>query len=274
MIEAAQGAADSVRPKIRAVNVQKTYVSGSGEVRALDGLDISADAGEFCCVVGPSGCGKSTFLRILAGLETPSGGEVRILQEDNNRALATVAFQEYSIFPWKTVEANVAFGLRMRGASRSDASERARDWIRRLGLDGFEKAYPGTLSGGMKQRVSLARALALDPEVLLLDEPFAALDAQLRQLLQEELLNQWQQEQGRTAVFVTHSLDEAILLGDRVVLMSARPGRVKRTFDVPFPRPRSFGLRESAEFTRLRHEIWDELRGEVEISVGGGTAVA
>jgi NitT/TauT family transport system ATP-binding protein len=200
---------------------------------------------------------------MLAGLETPTEGELRIAHTDKTRPLTGVAFQDYSIFPWKTVRANVAFGLLARGIERSVAYRTAQHWITRLGLAGFENAYPNALSGGMKQRVALARVFALDPEIMLLDEPFAALDAQLRDILQEDLLAQWEQNRNRTAFFVTHSLDEAILLGDQVVLMSARPGRIKQVYEVPFGRPRSAQVRGTAAFVAFRDTLWQELKTEV-----------
>lgn len=258
---------DGGRPaKVVITNVHKTYVPrGAAPVNALAGIDLEVRPGEFVSIVGPSGCGKSTLLRIVASLDRPTDGLVEIHRTSADGSPTAVVFQEYSIFPWKTVEANVAFGLRMRGESKSHALKVAREWLGKVGLAGFEKALPATLSGGMKQRVAIARAFALDPEVLLLDEPFAALDAQLREVLQEELLDQWQRESGadRSAILVTHSLDESILLGDRVVLMSARPGVIKQVFEVPFARPRTPALRASEQFGVLRDEIWASLREEV-----------
>lgn len=268
-------AAGGRRPKVRAQAVEKTFVPrGASPVQALGGVDLVVREGEFISIVGPSGCGKSTLLRMVANLDRPSGGRIEINRASEIGSATAVVFQEYSIFPWKTVEANVAFGLRMRGESRSAALEQARKWIAKVGLAGFERSLPATLSGGMKQRVAIARAFALDPEVLLLDEPFAALDAQLREVLQEELLDQWQRESGahRSAILVTHSLDEAILLGDRVALMSARPGVIKEEFDVPFARPRTPALRGTEEFGALRDRIWASLREEVDRTARGETA--
>jgi NitT/TauT family transport system ATP-binding protein len=266
---AARPVVDARADKILIDGVRKTYSSGAADIEALSGIDLSIGEGSFCSVVGPSGCGKSTLLRMLAGLETPTEGVIRMRQRDASRALVAVAFQDYSIFPWKSVEANVAFGLRARGVARAEAREISQRWINKLGLRGFERAYPQSLSGGMKQRVALARVFALDPEIMLLDEPFAALDAQLRQLLQEDLLAQWEQERERTAMFVTHSLDEAILLGDQVVLMSARPGRIKTTYQVPFARPRSPEIRRTALFAEFREELWQELKTEVDRQTRG-----
>ena len=261
-------------PKVTIEAVEKTFVPRSGApVQALGGVDLVVRNGEFISIVGPSGCGKSTLLRMVASLDRPSAGRIEIRRESGVGSATAVVFQEYSIFPWKTVEANVAFGLRMRGESRAQALEQARSWIAKVGLAGFERALPATLSGGMKQRVAIARAFALGPEVLLLDEPFAALDAQLREVLQEELLDQWQRESGatRSAILVTHSLDEAILLGDRVALMSARPGIIKEVFEVPFGRPRTPALRGTEEFATLRDRIWSSLREEVDRTARGDT---
>jgi NitT/TauT family transport system ATP-binding protein len=254
------------RPAIEIANVSKRFVSRGRIVDALSGTDLTISEGEFVCVVGPSGCGKSTLLRILANLIRPTTGQVTLRQSVAGSALFAVVFQDYSVFPWKTVEDNVAFGMRMSGVPRQEARTRAHEWIHRLGLAGFEKAFPATLSGGMNQRVAIARALALDPEILLMDEPFAALDAQLREVLQEELLAQWEVKR-RTAVFVTHSLDEAILLGDRIVLMSRRPGRIRRIFEVPFGRPREPRIRATEAFGKLRDELWQALRDDVLASV-------
>ncbi len=202
---------------------------------AIADFNLDVAEGEFVCVVGPSGCGKSTFLRILAGLDTISSGEVRIVPgADPSQPLNNVVFQEYAIFPWKTVLDNVAFGLEMRGIGKVERYTVAREWIDRVGLRKFADYYPHQISGGMKQRVSIARALANDPQVLLMDEPLGALDAQTRTVLQEELLRIWEANR-KTVVYITHSIDEAVLLGDRVVLMTAHPGANKAIFDVDHP---------------------------------------
>jgi NitT/TauT family transport system ATP-binding protein len=215
------------------------------------------------CIVGPSGCGKSTFLRILAGLESFTRGSVHIVPgPDSSKPLNNVVFQEYAIFPWKTVIDNVAFGLEMRGFSRKDRYTVAEDWLDRVGLRKFANYYPHQISGGMKQRVSIARALANDPEVLLMDEPLAALDAQTRTVLQEELLRIWE-ESRKTVVYITHSIDEAVLLGDRVLLMTAHPGRLKAEFTIDLPRPRSLATTGTAEYSRLTYAIWESLQDEV-----------
>jgi len=256
----------STVPKISARAIERTFGTGRGEVHALGPVDLDVADGEFLCLVGPSGCGKSTLLRILAGLAPPSGGTIDIDTADGAPPDLAMVFQDYGIFPWKTVEANVRFGLDVAGVPRREARETARRWLERLGLGAFGGAYPATLSGGMRQRVSIARALATDPEILLMDEPFAALDAQLRTLLQEELLALCQ-ESPRTVIFVTHSLDEALLLGDRVAVLSARPGRVLEIVDVPFPRPRTPDVRATVEFAELQRTLWAHLRHEVELAV-------
>ena len=249
--------------KIIAQDLLKTYETPHGTITALHHFDLEVAEGEFVCIVGPSGCGKSTFLRILAGLEEESGGTVRILPgPDPSKPLNNVVFQEYAIFPWKTVIDNVAFGLEMRGYSRRDRLAVAREWLERVGLGRFAHYYPHQISGGMKQRVSIARALANDPEVLLMDEPLGALDAQTRAVLQEELLRIWE-ETRKTVVYITHSIDEAVLLGDRVVLMTAHPGTNKATFPVPLPRPRTLATRATEEFRALSVAIWDSLKDEV-----------
>lgn len=259
-------ATNVARPtKIELDMVSRSFGTRKGEVIALKEVTASVAEGEFVCVVGPSGCGKSTLLRILAGLSAPSSGCVDIYVDDDGKTTSPlgVVFQDYGIFPWKTVLANVRFGLELGRVQRSEANERARHWLGKLGLEGFENAYPATLSGGMRQRVSIARALAVEPEILLLDEPFAALDPQLRLLLQEELLAVWENDR-RTVVFITHSLEEAAFLGDRVLVMSARPGRIIADRQVPFARKRDPHLRGTPEFAAFEQSLWDLLRGELE----------
>lgn len=253
----------SPRPKIEARAATRVFAGKRGSVHALGPLDLSIRDGEFVSIVGPSGCGKSTFLRILAGLLPPSDGTVQMQHFDTSVPLSAVVFQEHSIYPWKSVESNVAFGLQIRGMGRKTARAEARACLERLGLGGFARAYPQTLSGGMRQRVAIARALVLNPELLLMDEPFASLDTQLRKILQEELLALWQQHQ-RTVVLITHSIEEALLLSDRVLVMSARPGQVIAEFLVPFERPRSASVRGTAEFAALEERIWTLLRQEVD----------
>ncbi|KAB2810438.1 ABC transporter ATP-binding protein [Pimelobacter simplex] len=249
--------------------VAKRYGTRDAVV-ALDGVDLTVRQGEFVCLVGPSGCGKSTLLRMMAGLHRPSEGEVLVHHDGTGRTPTAMVFQDYGIFPWKSVRANVRFGLDVAGVPRAEATRTVDSWLSRLGLADFADAYPATLSGGMRQRVSIARALAVEPEVLLLDEPFAALDAQLRTVLQEELLALWQADR-RTVVFVTHSLEEAILLGDRVVVMSARPGRILADLPVPLPRPRSAETRGEPAFAALEQQLWSLLRDEVSRTFDGGS---
>ncbi len=250
-------------PKIRASHISKVFSNGRGSVEALRDFSLEVNEGEFLCIVGPSGCGKSSFLRILAGLMPPSSGKLEILPgEDRSRPLTSMVFQEYAVFPWKTVLENVAFGLQMRGVPKEERLPMARGWIERVGLSRFIHAYPHQLSGGMKQRVGIARALANDPEILLMDEPLGALDAQTRTVLQEELLRIWE-EQRKTVVYVTHSIEEAVLLGDRVVLMTAHPGTQKAVFPIPLPRPRDLRVTATAEFGGLTYTIWEALRAEV-----------
>ena len=251
---------------IRAATRRFSGVRGA-EVHALGPVDIEIAEGEFVCLVGPSGCGKSTLLRSIAGLTKPSSGEIDIEVNDaKGKQPIAMVFQDYGIYPWKTVESNVRFGLQLAGVSRSEARERVAKWLDRLRLSDFAKAYPHTLSGGMRQRVAIARALAVEPQILLMDEPFAALDAQLREVLQEELLALWQADR-RTVVFVTHSLEEALVLGDRVLVMSNRPGRIVASIKVPFDRPRTGGLRNDPLFGELRAHLWDLLRAEIEPDV-------
>jgi NitT/TauT family transport system ATP-binding protein len=252
--------------RIAVRGLYKVFETGTGQVVvALQDIDLSVRQGEFVCIVGPSGCGKSTLLRLLAGLERPSSGEIRIEVSRTDRPVNSMIFQEQSTFPWMTVRENTGFGLDMRGVDRRSRDERVDYYLRKVGLGGFPDVYPYQLSGGMRQRVCLARAFANEPEVLLMDEPFASLDEQTRILMQEELLRVWEGEHGRTVVFITHSIDEAVLLADTVVVMSARPGRVKATFAVPFPRPRGqlAELRLLPEFEQLAYRIWELLRSEV-----------
>lgn len=249
--------------KIEVDEVAKFY-GRRNEVHALAEVSLEIADGEFVCIVGPSGCGKSTLLRMMAQLHRPSSGEVR-LHDNGASHLSAMVFQNYSIFPWKTVRANIALPLRAAGVPAAERARRTDALMERLGLSDFADAYPSTLSGGMAQRVSIARALAVEPQILLMDEPFAALDAQMRRVLQDELLSIWQEDQ-RTVIFVTHSLEEAILLGDRILVMSARPGRIIGDHRVPFERPRRPEIRGTQEFAAFEEEIWSQMRGEVERS--------
>jgi NitT/TauT family transport system ATP-binding protein len=227
-------------------------------------FNIEVNEGEFLCIVGPSGCGKSTFLRILAGLVAPSSGEVHIIpgNKSESKPINNIIFQEYAIFPWKTVKDNVGFGLQMRGIPKKERDEIALEWIQRVGLSKFAHSYPHQLSGGMKQRVSICRAFANDPEILLMDEPLGALDAQTRAILQEELIRIWEEDK-KTVVYITHSIEESVLLGDRIVLMTAHPGTNKACFDVNFQRPRDIKLTGTGKFAELSYSIWESLQTEV-----------
>jgi NitT/TauT family transport system ATP-binding protein len=233
-------------------------------VEALKEVSLEVRDGEFLTVLGPSGCGKTTLLRIIAGLEQFDGGDVRvggtsITGPGPDRAMV---FQSFALLPWATVLANVAFGLELRGVPKGQREAHAEELIDLVGLTGFENRLPGQLSGGMQQRVGLARALAVDPEILLMDEPFGALDEQTRRLLQEELLAIWEQSR-KTVIFITHSMEEAVLLGDRVVLMSPRPGRIVEIVNVPLTRPRASAVDDmagSAEFAKITADLWKRLR--------------
>ena len=250
-------------PKISARDVHKVYDTADGPIVAVQDFTLDVAEGEFVCIVGPSGCGKSTFLRMAAELESISSGSIRIASTPGSKKPAnSVVFQEYAIFPWKTVIENVAFGQQMRGVSERERTEVARYWLDRVGLTKFANYYPHQISGGMKQRVSIIRALANDPEVLLMDEPLGALDAQTRVVLQEELLRIWE-ETRKTVLYITHSLEEAVLLGDRVVLMSAQPGRILDIYQIDLPRPRSFATTNLPRFSEYRAMIWDKLSAEV-----------
>ena len=261
---APDSASDRPRPaRIVVERLSKTFQARGGSVEALQDVDLVIPDGQFCCIVGPSGCGKTTLLRILAGLEEHSDGRLDMLHVDPRRPLTSMVFQEQSIFPWMTVHDNVAYGPRMRGVPDRESRDLVEYYIEKVGLTQFRRAYPHQLSGGMKQRVSVARAFANAPEILLMDEPFAALDEQNKSLLQEELLRIWE-ESRNTVVFITHSIDEALFLGDRVLVMTARPGTLKADIRVPFERPRqAYELRATPAFGELVHQVWSQLRDEV-----------
>ena len=247
---------------IEIAGLRKEYVSGPGRVLALDHIDLTIAPGEFVCIVGPSGCGKSTLLRILAGLDTQSGGSIKV-EAPGWPVENAMVFQESGLFPWMSVETNVGFGLMTRGVPAAEAAERIDAALKLVGLTKFRRHYPHQLSGGMRQRSAIARAFVTDPGVLLMDEPFAALDAQNRVILQAELVRIWEQT-GKTLIYVTHSIEEALALGDRCVVMTAQPGRIKQIIDVPFPRPRNLmTLSASPEFGRLKLDIWQVLEDEV-----------
>ncbi len=253
--------------KIVAQNVGRVYKkkrkgNGPEEFVALKGVNLKVKKGEFLTIVGPSGCGKSTFLDMIAGLAHPSYGEIYIDRKlIKGPALDRgIVLQGYALFPWRTVRQNVDFGLEIKGVAKRERSNISQKNINLVGLQGFEDRYPYELSGGMKQRVAIARALAYDPEVLLMDEPFAAVDAQTRETLQDELLRIWE-ETHKTIIFVTHSIDEAVFLADRVAVMTVNPGTIKEVVKINLPRPR-IGIRSSAEFGRIRQLIWELLQNE------------
>ncbi len=257
-------------PKIIARDAGCYFETRKGEITAFHSMNLEVAEGEFVCLVGPSGCGKSTFLRVMAGLLPASEGQAYIVPDVHQAGLSkpvnNLVFQEYAIFPWKNTLDNVAFGLQMRGVGKKERYEIARHWLNKVGLTRFENSYPAQLSGGMRQRVGIARAFANDPQVLLMDEPLGALDAQTKLVMQEELLKLWE-EQRKTVLYVTHSLDEAVLLGDRVILMTAHPGTVKQAYKIDFPRPRTMELTSSPEFARQTYAIWQDLKGEVQKAV-------
>ena len=244
--------------------VERRFASATGSTLALQATDLDVAENDFITILGPSGCGKSTLLRIVAGLDTQTAGEVlldgRVIHGPG--ADRGMVFQSYTLFPWLSVLDNVCFGLRERGLPRAQQLEVARDFLAKVGLKGFEDHYPKQLSGGMQQRTALARALANDPRMLLMDEPFGALDHQTRELMQELLLGIWE-EQRKTVLFVTHDIDEAIFMASRVVVMSARPGRIKLDRVVPLAHPRHYSVKTTPEFTELKAELTEAVRVEV-----------
>ena len=252
-------------PFIQARNIALVFSPKNREpVTALSDFSLEVGKGEFVSIVGPSGCGKSSFLNILLGLIKPDSGEVqlngtRITGPGQERAMV---FQEFGLLPWRTVTANVELGLELKGIAPARRAERAAELIKLVGLEDFASHYPHELSGGMKQRVGLARALATEPEVLLMDEPFAALDAQTRDLMQMELLQIWEHTK-KTVLFVTHSIEEAAYLSDRVIVMSARPGHTKDILRIDLPRPRDYEMRLTPEFNEIKLHIWDVLKEEL-----------
>lgn len=249
--------------KLKIDNVYKEYQGRSGKTIALNGVNLEIKENEFICVVGPSGCGKSTLLNIIAGLLEPTSGTVTLDGKviEGTGVERGVVFQQYALFPWRTVLKNVMFPLEMKKVPKEEAETIARKYIKSVGLEGFEKSYPKELSGGMKQRVAIARAYAANPEVLLLDEPFGALDAQTRVQLQTELLETWEKEK-KTCFFITHDVDEAIILAQRVIIMSARPGRIKKIVDIDIPYPRTQATKTEPRFLELKSEIWNEVYQE------------
>lgn len=249
--------------KLKIDNVYKEYQGRNGKTIALNGVSLDIKENEFICVVGPSGCGKSTLLNIIAGLLEPTSGTVTLDGKviEGTGVERGVVFQQYALFPWRTVLKNVMFPLEMKKVPKAEAEAIARKYIKSVGLEGFEKSYPKELSGGMKQRVAIARAYAANPEVLLLDEPFGALDAQTRVQLQSELLETWEKEK-KTCFFITHDVDEAVILAQRVIIMSARPGRIKKIVDIDIPYPRTQATKTDPRFLELKSEIWNQVYQE------------
>ena len=252
-------------PLIQARDITLVFKSKDREpITALRGFNLEVGKGEFVSIVGPSGCGKSTFLNLLLGLIKPDSGEMTLAGSPisgpgQERAMV---FQEFGLLPWRTVRANVELGLELKRIASPERAQRATELITLVGLKDFEHHYPHELSGGMKQRVGLARALATEPEVLLMDEPFAALDAQTRDLMQSELLQIWERTK-KTVLFVTHSIEEAAYLSDRVIIMTARPGRAKETLEIRLPRPRDYEMRLTPKFNDIKSRIWDVLKEEL-----------
>ncbi len=249
--------------KLHIHHVSKTYRSDGQELLAIDEIDLKIKNKEFATLLGPSGCGKSTLLRIVAGLIKPTKGIVRL---DGNRIAKPgqdrgMVFQSYTLFPWLTVKENIQFGLEISGMPKAQQEQIAQEFVEKVGLKGFEKTYPKGLSGGMKQRVAIARALANNPAILLLDEPFGALDAQTRALMQELLTQVWE-ELHKTILFVTHDVEEAIFLSDRVFVMTARPGKIKAEIDIPLGRPRSYEIKATEAFLNLKKQALALIREE------------
>ncbi|MCI9666560.1 MAG: ABC transporter ATP-binding protein [Angelakisella sp.] len=249
--------------KLRIDNVKKVFDGRGGEMVALNGVSMDILDNEFICVVGPSGCGKSTLLNIIAGLSEPTSGAVYCNGKEvqGTGTERGVVFQQYALFPWLTVRKNVMFALEMRGVKGKEAQEEAMTYLKMVDLEKFADHYPKELSGGMKQRVAIARAYAAKPEVLLMDEPFGALDAQTRTQLQTELIATWEKEK-KTCFFITHDVDEAILLAQRVVIMSARPGRIKEIVPIDIPHPRNQETKMTPQFMELKNHIWGQVYQE------------
>ncbi len=251
------------QPKVSVRNLCKVYEGRSNTV-VLNGIDLDIQPEEFVCIVGPSGCGKTTFIRIIDGLVRATSGEVCIngsgvSEPGYDRAFV---FQTDSLYPWRTVLDNIAFGLEIQGVPRSERHPKARVLVKMVGLTGFESHYPHELSGGMRQRVNLARALAVDPEIILMDEPFASLDAQTREVMQKELLKVWAGKK-KTVIFITHQIDEAVYLADRVIVFSARPATIKADIPVAIPRPRDLAVKRTPQFLEYIGQIWNLIEADI-----------
>jgi NitT/TauT family transport system ATP-binding protein len=262
--------------KLEAVNLRHEYYQPrtGGRLLALDNVNLKVNEGEFVTIVGPSGCGKTTFINIADGLLKPSGGKLLIdgkpvTGPGTDRGMV---FQDSCLMPWRTVLKNVLFGLECQGLDNAAGHERARKFIKLVGLDGFEDHYPHELSGGMQQRCNLARALTVDPKILIMDEPFAALDAQTREIMQLELLRIWR-EAGKTVLFITHQINEAIYLADRVIVFGARPGRVKETLRIDIPRPRPLSVKRAKQFLEYEDHLWNLIEEEVKKTMAADQVV-
>ncbi|MXQ10477.1 ABC transporter ATP-binding protein [Microvirga makkahensis] len=251
-------------PAIELSHVSKHY----GSMQALKDVSLAVQEGEFVVIVGASGCGKSTMLNMIAGFDRPTSGRIQVQGRENTgvNPECGMVFQQYALFPWMTVEDNIAFGLKMKRMSKAERRNRAQEYIDMVGLRGFEKSYPKALSGGMRQRVAIARVLANNPKVMLFDEPFAALDAMTRQVLQEQLVRIYEQQR-KTIVFITHSIDEALLLSSRIIVMSARPGQVVQDINNDLPHPRNADVQLSERYLELKRHIWHAVQAEVVRSI-------
>jgi NitT/TauT family transport system ATP-binding protein len=254
--------------KLEARNISQLFTRRGHEIEALHEVSVQVEASRFVSIVGASGCGKTTLLRIVDGLITPTRGEILVngqpvVGPGTDRAFV---FQQDALFPWRTVMDNVIFGLEVQGKNKRESTERAQDFIQLVGLSGFEHHFPHELSGGMRQRANLARALTVDPDVLLMDEPFAALDAQTREIMQSELLRIWRSNR-KTVLFITHQIDEAVYLSDKVIVMTARPGRIKAILEVDIPRPRDLHVKRTPRFLEIVDEIWGMIEEEVKAAL-------
>jgi NitT/TauT family transport system ATP-binding protein len=256
--------------KLECRQISKIFGEGEKATRALEDISFKTGEGEFLCILGPSGCGKSTLLRIIAGLLDPTGGDVIYSGNNAGKPKNSMVFQEHGVFPWMNVIDNVAFGLEMRGVPRKERIDQSLAFLKRVGLAQYATRNPHELSVGMRQRIAIARAFVNNPEILLMDEPFGSLDAQTRLILQDELLKIWS-EHKKTVVFVTHDIDEAILLGDRVLVMTRGPGKVREVITVGISRPRNLQIESTREFVDIRMKIWNSIRSEVEQSMTGGS---
>jgi NitT/TauT family transport system ATP-binding protein len=256
--------------RIRFESTSKEYARrDAGALAALAGIDLTVASGEFVAIVGPSGCGKSTLLLLAAGLLPASAGRIVFDGERADRPLTALVFQEFALFEWRTVLQNVRFGLEVRRVPAAERDRLAHEYIRLVGLDGFEARYPSELSGGMRQRVGIARALCVDPAILLMDEPLSALDAQTRQLMQDEILGIWERSR-KTVLYVTHNIQEAAYLADRIAVLSRRPGRIRAVLPVPFARPRREALLADAAFGRFTQDVWSMIRDEARTAMQEG----